>query len=153
VKRRLALLLALLVAAAGAVGARAYFSSPGTGTGSAIVGAVQPVTLAPGTPSDALYPGGSSSVTLTVSNPDAGPVFVPSLVLDASRGTNGLSVDGAHSGCQLSDLTFSAAGTGWTIPADAAAYRIDLPSALAMSTSAANACQGATFTVYLKVGP
>jgi hypothetical protein len=29
---------------------------------------------------------------------------------------------------------------------------IDLASAVSMSTSAANACQGASYTVYLKVG-
>jgi hypothetical protein len=153
VKHRLAFLFVLVVAGAGAMGAWAFLSSPGTGTGSAIVGAVQPVTFAPGTPSDALYPGGSASVTLTVSNPNAGPVFVPSLALDPSQGTNGVSVDGAHSGCQLSDLTFSGNSTGWTIPANAVAHRIDLPNALAMSPLAANACQGATVTVYLKVGP
>jgi hypothetical protein len=30
---------------------------------------------------------------------------------------------------------------------------VDLASAISMGASAANACQGATFTVYLKVAP
>ena len=39
------------------------------------------------------------------------------------------------------------------VPANTAAYPIHLPGAVSMSTSAADACQGAVFTVYLKVDP
>jgi hypothetical protein len=55
----------------------------------------------------------------------------------------------------VSALSFNAANatTGWTVPANASAYAIDIGNGVTLATSAANACQGATFTVYLKVGP
>jgi hypothetical protein len=111
------------------------------------------VTLTPATPTAALYPGGSADVALTVSNTSTGAASIASLALDPSQGTNGLSVDAAHAGCDLTAVTFIGSAAGWTIPAHATAYGIDLPGALSMASSASNACQGATFTVYLQTGP
>lgn len=81
-------------------------------------------------------------------------------MLDTSQGTGGLAVDTSHSGCGLATLSFTTqtnGGVGWTIPAKVGAVDGTLPitlaNALAMSTSAANACQGASFTVYLVAGP
>jgi hypothetical protein len=115
------------------------------------------VTLSPATPSAALYPGTTSSVKLTVSNPNLSEVRIGSLALDASQGTLGFAVDGNHSGCTLSTLSFTTQTTGWTVPAKvggtAGSLTVTLPNALAMSTSAANACQGASFTVYLIGNP
>lgn len=151
---KLALLIGVLAAAAVAAGTSSgYFRNGASGSGTALVAAVQPVTLTPATPTGGLYPGGSADVALTVSNPNSGAVTIASLALDTSRGTNGLGVDGGHSGCDLSAITFTGAATGWTIPAQAGAYPIDLPGAIAMAPSAADACQGATFTVYLQTGP
>jgi hypothetical protein len=62
-------------------------------------------------------------------------------------------VDAAHPGCVVSTLSFTTqtnGGAGWTVPGNGS-LPLTLASALSMSTSAANACQGATFTVYLKV--
>lgn len=149
-----ALLVATIFAlVAGAGGSWAYVTSHGTGTATTAAGAVNAVTLTPATPTSALYPGASADIALTVSNPNGAGVVIPSLALDTSRGTSGISVDGAHAGCDPSSVTFTAGGTGWTIPAHASAYQIDLPGAIAMTTSASDACQGASFTVYLKVGP
>jgi hypothetical protein len=57
----------------------------------------------------------------------------------------------------LSLTTQTNGGTGWIVPAkvDAAAgtLPVSLPNALTMNAGAANACQGATFTVYLAAGP
>ena len=151
---RLAIVAAAIIAAAACAGTSwAYFAPQGTGTGTAAAATAQPVTLSPATPATAVYPGGSADVALTVSNPNGGAVVIPSLALDTSQGSNGLGVDGSHNGCSLSALTFTSAAGNWTIPAHATAFAIDLPGAISLSPSAADACQGATFTVYLKVGP
>jgi hypothetical protein len=154
VTSRLAIVTAALIAAAACAGTSwAYFASRGTGTGNAVGATAQPVTLSPATPATGLYPGASADVALTVSNPNGGPVVIPSLALDTSQGSNGLGVDGGHNGCNLAALTFTSTSGNWTIPAHASAFAIDLPGAISLSPSAADACQGATFTVYLKVGP
>jgi hypothetical protein len=154
VTSRLAIVIAALIAAAACAGTSwAYFASQGTGTGSATAASAQPVTLSPATPATGLYPGSSADVAFTVSNPNGGPVVIPSVALDTSQGSNGLGVDGSHTGCALSALTFTSTPGSWTIPAHASAFAIDLPGSISLSPSAADACQGATFTVYLKVGP
>lgn len=147
-----ALLVAAVAALATAGASYGFFASHGTGSGTATAGAAQSVTLTPAVPTGGLYPGGSADVALTVANPSPAAVVIPSLTLDSARGTNGLAVDAGHAGCDVSVLSFTGAASRWTIPAQATAFSIDLPGAISMSGSASNACQGATFTVYLKVG-
>ena len=109
----------------------------------------------PGTASNQLYPGGYSAVAVTVTNPNPGAVKVGSIYIDTTQGTNGFAVDGAHSTCGVAALSFATqtnGGTGWTIPASGSSV-LSLTSSLSMSLDAANACQLASFTVYLKVGP
>jgi hypothetical protein len=117
------------------------------------------MTLSPGTPSSSLYPGGQSDVILSASNPNLSPIHIGSLALDTSQGTSGYSVDSGHSGCATSALTYTTqtnGGAGWTVPAKVGTVNgtlsITLPTALAMSTTAANACQGAALTIYLAAG-
>lgn len=153
-KKRLALSGAVVALVLGAGGASAYFTTTATGSASAQVETAVYVTLSAGTPSSPLYPGGSGDVAIQISNPNSVSVHLPSLVLDTSQGTNGLAVDGAHSGCDLSALSFTAqnnGGSGFTVPAGSST--LDLTDAISMGTSAKSACQGASFTVYLKVGP
>jgi hypothetical protein len=152
-KRRLLVGIAATLLIAG--GAAAYFTSSGHGSGTAVAASVQAVTFTPAIASSGLYPGTSGDVALTVSNPNGASVRIPSLLLDTSQGTGGFAVDNGHSGCSVSALSFNAANatTGWTVPANASAYAIDIGNGVTLATSAANACQGATFTVYLKVGP
>jgi hypothetical protein len=137
----------------------AYWGGSGSGTSSGTTGAAAPVGLSPATPAAGLRPGGTAAVALVVSNPNAYTVRVRSLALDTSRGTGGFTVDAGHSGCATSTLSFTTqtnGTTGWTVPAKVGSVNgtlsITLTGALAMSTSAANACQGASITVYLVVG-
>jgi hypothetical protein len=155
--RRLAILaaaavFALVVVPVGGI-AVAYWGGTGTGTGTSETGDVVPVTLTVGTPPANLRPGATSHVVLTATNTNASPVRIDSLSLDTARGTGGFSVDAGHSGCNVNVLTYSTQTTGWTIPARVGLVNgtlsITLNNAIGMSTSAANACQGATFTVYL----
>jgi hypothetical protein len=117
------------------------------------------VTIGAGTATSQLYPNGSAAVALTISNPNGFQVSIPSLALDASQGTNGFDVDGAHTWCDVSALSFTSqsnSGEGWVVPPKAGTtdgtLDVDLAGAVSMAGSAANGCQGATFTVYLKVG-
>jgi len=131
--------------------ASAYWSGGGSGSGSGDSGTAADVSLTPGTASAQLYPGGSASVTLSVANPNDATVHVGQLVLDTSQGTGGFAVDGGHSGCSVAALSFTAqnnGGPGWDFTG-ASDTPITLNNSVSMSATAANACQGATFTVYL----
>ena len=114
----------------------------------------RPVTMTAATPTGTLYPGGRTALEVTVENPDGLALDLNSLALDTTQGTAGFAVDAAHVGCGLEALSFTTqtnAGAGWTIPASASA-RLVLPGALTMSPDAVEACQGASFTVYLRAG-
>ena len=140
-----------ILLAAGA--AHAYIRGTGSGSSSAATANVSAMTLSPGTPTAQLYPGGSANVVLTVTNPSSARIKIGSLALDTTQGTSGFAVDGGHSGCGLGQLslpTQTNGGSGWTVNANAT-LSVTLTSALSMGTAAANACQGASFTVYLRV--
>jgi hypothetical protein len=161
VPRRLVLtsLVAVIAVSVGGV-AYASWTGSGSGTGSGATGTTVALTLSPGTPAATLYPGGQTDVVLIMSNPNASPVHVGSLALDTAQGTGGFAVDAGHSGCAVSALSFttqSNGGAGWTVPAKVGAVNgtllVTLTNALAMGVGAANACQGASSTVYVAAGP
>jgi hypothetical protein len=144
-----ALVLLLTVAAV------AYWRSSGAGSGSAATGTASALALTPATPTAALFPGGQATVVLTVTNPNAFSIRVGSLSPDTGQGTGGFAVDGGHSSCVLTTLSFATqtnAGAGWTV-AGSGNLSVTLANALSMTAAAANACQGASFTVYLTAGP
>lgn len=157
--RRTRLLAAGCIAAlAGGLGlagtAFAYFSGAGNGSGSAGTGNVQAVVLSPATVASQIYPGGLSTVAVTVTNPNPGRVRVLSLALDTTQGTGGFTVDASHSSCSLSSLSYvtqTNGGSGWTVQGGGSSS-VALVNALSMSANAPSACQGASFTVYLKAG-
>jgi hypothetical protein len=135
-------------------GAFAYLTATGSGSGSGGVSVtVQPVQVTAASPnSQSLLPTGvaSGDVKATIANPNSSPVHIGSLSLDTGQGSSGFSVNAVS--CALSFTTQDNGGNGWTIPASGQAgnpLTIDLTSSLTMGTSAANSCQGLTFTVYL----
>jgi hypothetical protein len=157
--RRAGLVVGAVVALALAAGSFAYLSSVGRGSGGTATDTVQPITISPGTPSQQLYPGGSSDVALTLANPNTAQLVIPALAVDPGQGTNGFAVDAAHAslGCSAADaqLAFAPQSVDATVPARVGATDgsivLDLQQALTMGVGAADACQGASFTVYLKV--
>lgn len=160
-RRRLLLgaiaVVALVVVPLGGI-AYAYWTRTGSGAGSGQSGTAVAISLSPGTPTAALYPGGSTSVVLTATNTNTSPVRIDALQLEVASGTGGFAVDAGHSGCSVAALSFATqnnAGNGWTVPARVGVTNGTLPitltTSLSMSTTALSACQGATFTVYLVV--
>jgi hypothetical protein len=140
--------IALLVA-----GSLAYaaWSVNGSGTGAASAASSLNLTLTPGSPSTALYPGASGDVATSIANPNPFPVHVTSIAIDTAQGSNGFAVDGGHSGCNIATLSFSAqtnGGSGWDIPANGS-LDVDAANAISMGSGANDSCQGAAFTVYL----
>ena len=132
-------------------GWRALWSGPGSGSGSLPVETVSAVTLTPGSPTTALYPGTSGDVAVSIVNGNTYRAYIGSLVLDTTQGSNGFAVTGGQPGCDPAALTYttqSNAGAGWFVPAGST-LDLDLPNAIALDTSAASECQGATFVVYL----
>jgi len=154
-RRRVPWVALIILAALATTGVSyAYWAGSGSGAGSADTGTTQAVTFSPGTPTAQLYPGGQAAVALSIANPNPGSVRIGSLSLDTSQGTGGFAVDGAHSACGVASLTFTPqtnGGAGWTVPG-AGSLPITLAGALSMNANAANACQGASFTVYLQAG-
>lgn len=143
----------LLGAAAGT--AAAFWRGPGAGNGAGAAGTTAAITLTAGSVSADLYPAGTAKVSTTANNTNGASVRIGSLALDTTRGTNGFTVDAAHSGCPVSTFGFttqSNGGAGWTIPGNGS-LAISMPDALAMAANAANACQGVIVTVYLKAQP
>jgi hypothetical protein len=75
-KKGIALLAALVVAIAAAVGAYAYFTANGSGTGSAAVGTSSGILLS-GDTVGSLYPGGAEvPATVSITNPGSGTQHV-----------------------------------------------------------------------------
>jgi hypothetical protein len=83
-KKGLALLAALVVAVAASVGAYAYFTTTGSGSGTASVGTSSNITIA-GSTSGTLYPGTSEAVSFSANNPSAGHQKLGTIVLDGVK--------------------------------------------------------------------
>ena len=160
-KRRHWLLMPLIASAVIAGGvASGYWSAPGGGSGSAGTGSSESVTLSPGLPSDDLFPGGTSDVVVTATNPNSYAVHLGTLELDPTSGDGGYGVDLAHPACPAAVLTYATqtnGGSGWTVPAASGGgdgeVSIALTDALSLAVDAADACQGAAFAVHLVPTP
>ena len=134
--------------------ATAYLGASGSGSGNATTTtATTAVSIAPGTTSQPLFPTGTAigGVAVVLTNTNAAAVRVPQLALDTTRGSGGYAVDAGHASCPVSNLSYATqtnGGAGWIVPATGS-LTLDLANAIALSTTAPNACQGASFTVYL----
>jgi hypothetical protein len=154
--RRRGLIIGVLAALSIGTGAVAYWSSVGAGSGTGAVGTALPMTLTAGTATGWLHPGGQADVAVTISNPNPFSVRARWLSLDVNQGTGGYWVDGGHAACGVSSLSFAAqsnSGLGWTVAPKVGGVdgtlAVDLTGALSLSLGAPDACQGATFRVYL----
>jgi hypothetical protein len=159
--RARAILLAAIVAVSVglAAGAFAYWMGSGSGAATTMLASPAQLTLGPGTAQAQLSPGHDASVAVLATNSNPYFVAIGTLTLDTAAGVGGFDVDAGHSGCDLSVLHFapqSNGGAGWSIPPKVAStdgtQAIDVGDALSMEANAADACQGASFTVHLIAG-
>lgn len=137
----------------------AYWSADGAGSGNGSTAPAVAVMLSPSVATADLRPGGAGDVVVQVTNPNSTVAQIGSLALDVTQGEGGFAVDAGHLGCALTALGYSTqanGGAGWTVPAasggDGGTLSITLSDAVMMDDDAANACQGATLTVYLTAG-
>jgi hypothetical protein len=134
----------------------AYWTGTGTGSATTTLDNPQAVTLSAGAPDTQLSPGAAATVATVASNPNPYAVKINSISLDTGQGTSGFGVDAGHAGCDLSTLDFLSLANGspgWTVPAmvgsTPGSLSIEMDGQLTMSSDASDACQGASFTVYL----
>jgi hypothetical protein len=147
--KRASVALGSTIAIVAAGVAFAYFTSSGSGTGSASVGSSSAVTLHASISSN-LYPGSSSPVTLTVDNPSTGVQRVGTVSLAS------ISVDAGHSSCSTTisggnpDFTMAAVPVNQVFP-PGSGQSVSATGTLAMNETGVNqdACQGATLTLHL----
>jgi hypothetical protein len=148
-KKRTLVALGCTCALAVAGVAIAYFTSNGSGTGSATVGSSSAVTLHASI-SSSLYPGSSSPVTFTVDNPSSGVQRVGTVSLTS------ITVDAGHSSCSTTisggnpDFTMSPVPVNQVFP-PGNGQTVSATGTLAMNETGVNqdGCQGATLTLHL----
>jgi hypothetical protein len=148
-KRRGLVALGCVLAIAATGAAVAYFTSSGSGTGTATVGSSSAVTLH-ATVSSTLYPGASSPVSFTVDNPSSGSQRVGTITLSS------ITVDAGHSTCTTAisggnpDFTMPAVTVNKTF-APGNGQSVTQTGTLTMNDTGVSqdACQGATLTLHL----
>ena len=135
-KKGIAALAALAVVAMGAMGAYAYFTSTGSGAGSATVGSASAVNLS--SPSvGPLYPGsGTVPVTVTIANPGTGSQFVGTV-----NGT--VTTQGGCLGTwfTVAPIAYNAEVAGGASPTAATTVQMDNVA------SSQDSCQGLTMAI------
>ncbi len=104
-KRSRAIVFGLVAALVVAGGAIAFWTSTGTGSGTASVGTDSGLPISAVTFGNTLYPGGKTPVSFTITNSSANSaITVAQVVADTSFGTNGIT--GLPGGCNPADFTF-----------------------------------------------
>lgn len=147
--KRASIALGSTIAVVAAGVAFAYFTSSGSGTGSASVGSSSAVTLHASISSN-LFPGSSSPVTLTVDNPSSGAQRVGTVSLSS------ITVDAGHSSCATTisggnpDFTMAAVPVNQVF-SPGNGQSVTATGTLAMNETGVNqdGCQGATLTLHL----
>jgi hypothetical protein len=153
VNRRTKVILAVCAVAAVAVNAGAawaYWRITGSGTGAAQAGTVIELTLK-GTSDDKkpLYPGGTSNLTVTVTNENDFPIEVTTVSAAAGKAT----ADEAHreGGCRTTGVVVSKEvhEVSWTVQRNTIGV-FTLIDGIRMTNQSDSSCQGATFTIGVK---
>jgi hypothetical protein len=135
-RKGVASLTALVVAAVAAFGAYAYYTSTGSGSGSATVGSSSAIQLS-GSPVAQLFPGGADApVTVSIHNPGGGGEHVGTV--------SGTVAD--NGGCLGSWFIVDPISYGATVAAGAT---VTAGTNVRMADSGTNqdACQGKTMTI------
>jgi hypothetical protein len=142
----------LSIAAAAAVivnagAAWAYWKLDGAGTAVAVAGSAVGLQLhGRSDDSKPLYPGGTTNLTVTVTNNNDFPVKITSV----AAGTGEVTADAAHreGGCRTTGVVVAAdvLDVAWEV-AENTTDVFTVRGGLTMTNSSDSACQGATFTI------
>ena len=144
--RRTWILLGVLgVALVAAVGGYAFFSTTGSGSGTAAVGSstAGSITVV-GTAAGDLFPGGSVQVSFTASNAATFSQKLSGIQL------SGVAADADHASCATGDFTMpDVVVTDGTLLGSASAVALSEQGTLSMAETdvSQDACQGATLTL------
>lgn len=148
--RRSKVVLSLAAAAAvlvNAGAAYAYWRLNGAGTGVAVAGTAIELKLQ-GRSDDSrpLYPGGTTNLTVEVTNQNDFPIKITSVV----AGDGAVSADPDHraGGCRTTGVVIAAEvlPVAWEVPRNTIGV-FTVPDGLKMTNNSDSACQGATFTI------
>jgi hypothetical protein len=144
--KKRAVILGIVAAMAFSAAAVAYFTTGGSGTGSATVGTSSAALITQTNTLGALYPTTSQPVNLSIKNTGSGSQFVnkvhlDSIAADAGHASCDVSSSGANAAFAMADVT-----VGETIAAGAT---VSKSGSLAMNDTGVNqdSCQGATLTL------
>jgi hypothetical protein len=143
-KKGVALLAVLAVAVMAAVGAYAYWTTTGEGTGSAANASSNgTVTLHASWAADALYPGGAQDVSFTADNAGDTNLYVGTIHLD--------SVETSDPDCLPADFSMADVDSSSEVFAGADHQGIAGTGSLVFANSdvSQDACKGATITLHL----
>ena len=148
--RRGKVILSIAAAAAVMVNAGvawAYWKLEGAGTAAAVAGSAVELKLQ-GRSDDSkpLYPGGTTNLSVTVTNQNDFPVKITSV----SPGSGDVTADSGHreGGCRTTGVVVAAdvLAVAWEVPKNTIGV-FTVPDGLKMTNSSDSACQGATFTI------
>jgi hypothetical protein len=145
------LLVALiaLVVGLGAGSAWAFFSSSASGSGAGSVGRLQ-VSVISVTGTAKLYPGLTTGLSVTITNPNAFTVTVTSLA--ETGGSSGVTVTGAKGTCSGTTAEVAVKSlTGSLGTVAPGTHTITITTSVSMGTTSPTGCQGATFHIPIKL--
>jgi hypothetical protein len=141
-KRTWIVIAIVLAVAMSAVGAFAYWTTTGSGSGNATLASSNgTVTLHASAPTN-LYPGGNSNVTFTGDNAGASNLFVGTIHLAS------VSADAGHASCNTGDFSMADVTSNTMVLAGASGQALSGTGTLAYANTNVNqdACKGATLT-------
>jgi len=135
-------LVSVMSGAGGA--AYAYFTTVGSGHGSATVGTTLGVTVeaATGTVSSKLIPGTSADLPLTLTNPNAFAVRITSIQQNGS-----VTAVGGLGTCTTSGVSVPTNNSLSVALASGSHVAVHVPNGAQMSTASDSGCQGASFQI------
>ena len=132
------------VAVTGAFASAAWLSS-GSGNGAAKADTQKGIVVTAGTPTAQLFPGAKGDLKVDVKNNNPYPIKVTTIDGDGT-------ITSSDATCTASTgVTYTNQSNVGTTIAAGATESITLQDSVAMDNSSDNACQGATFTVPVKV--
>lgn len=123
----------------------AFWTSSGTGSGSAVAGDTSAVTLTAVAPPTGLYPGGpAQTVQVKVANPDANDVKLANVAV---------TVTGAPAGCLVDDFDVTTVDTGIVVPGNGSVTVDAATIALVNTALNQDKCKGATLDLGFEAIP